>query len=153
MGQVDCWPMQCPPILPTGSGGCVDSAFADYNKPVADCCAPRCNTKAAPAASLAAVPTVTAVTTATDPCSQLLLNEHHDDGTDADNHNSNNDNDNNNHNSYNNTIQPAAAATTAAAVASAAAGKPCFYDGRYYQSGARWDDPVDMCTSCDCKVT
>lgn len=136
--------MQCPPILPTGSGGCVDAAFADYNKPVADCCAPRCNTQAASAASLAAAPAVTAVTTAADPCSQLLLNEHRDDATGAHDNGDNDtdDRDRRDHDNYNNTLQPAAAA-----------GKPCFYDGRYYQSGARWDDPVDMCTSCDCKVT
>lgn len=124
MGQVDCWPMQCPPMLPAGVGSCTDStasAFADYNNPVADCCAPRCDSKAA---SLVSSVTATAAT-ADDPCLQQSPDTGNRDGNGSgyDNHSNN----------YN--ITP-----------------PCLYKGREYQSGARWDDPMDICTSCNCKV-
>ncbi|XP_016659491.1 protein kinase C-binding protein NELL1 isoform X5 [Acyrthosiphon pisum] len=153
MGQVDCWPMQCPPMLPAGVGSCSDSTaatFAEYNNPVADCCAPRCDSKAVASGSSAAA-TTTAMTAA-DPCLQQQLqlqppddyrhrggevNDEDDDDDDDDgdsNHSKNTDDDNRN----NTTPSPR--------------GQPCFYGGRAYQSGARWDDPVDMCTSCDCKV-
>jgi hypothetical protein len=164
MGQVDCWPMQCPPMLPAGAGSCRDSAaatFAEYNNPVADCCAPRCDSKPTLSASSAAT-TMTAITAA-DPClhqqqQQLQqLDWHHggevndDDNDDDDddnggeyhyhsdkgNNNSKNNDDNRNNN--NSTTPPSV-------------GQPCFYGERAYQSGARWDDPVDMCTTCDCKV-
>lgn len=133
MGQVDCWPMQCPPMVPVGSGGCTNSTFADYNNPVAGCCAPRCNSKAAVAAAALASPTTIAIT---NPClqPQNQLDVYHG-SRDA----GNNNNDNSKYDNNNTTTSPTA-------------GKPCFYEGRTYHSGARWDDPVDMCTSCDCKV-
>lgn len=112
MGQVDCWPMQCPPIISTGVAGCTDSAGTTF----ADCCAPRCHSKAL----ISSGTLTTATVMVTDPC--LQQHGEHDD-------------DNNN----NNTLPPVVS-------------KPCFYEGRTYHSGARWDDPVDMCTSCDCKV-
>lgn len=157
MGQVDCWPMQCPPMLPAGVVGCSDSTaatFAEYNNPVADCCAPRCDSKAVASGSSAA--TTTTAMTAADPCLQQQLqlqplddfrhrggevNDEDDDGGDGDgdgNRGKNSDDDDNGKNSSNTTPSPL--------------GQPCFYGGRAYQSGARWDDPVDMCTSCDCKV-
>ncbi|XP_022172901.1 protein kinase C-binding protein NELL1-like isoform X4 [Myzus persicae] len=160
MGQVDCWPMQCPPMLPAGVGSCRDSTaatFAEYNNPVADCCAPRCDSKAVASGSSAA--TTTTAMAAADPCLQQQLqlqplddyrraggevnDEDDDDDDDGDgdgdnNHSKNNDDNDNRNNSNNTTPSPL--------------GQPCFYGGRAYQSGARWDDPVDMCTSCDCKV-
>lgn len=114
--------MQCPPMLPAGVGSCTDStASADYNNPVADCCAPRCDSKAA---SLVLSVTTTTATT-TNPCLQQPpdTGNRDDNGSGYDNHS-------NNHN-----ITP-----------------PCLYKGREYQSGARWDDPADICTSCNCKV-
>lgn len=117
MGQVDCWPMQCPPMISTGVSGCTDTAGTTFT----DCCAPRCDSKAS--VSPSGKPTTAAVTV-TDPCLQQL--GEHDDDSDSNNNNNN----------------------TMPSVAS----RPCFYEGRTYQSGARWDDPVDMCTSCDCKV-
>ncbi|XP_060856782.1 protein kinase C-binding protein NELL1-like isoform X5 [Metopolophium dirhodum] len=156
MGQVDCWPMQCPPMLPAGVGSCSDSTaatFAEYNNPVADCCAPRCDTKAVALGSSAA--TTTTAMTAADPCLQQQLQlqplddyrhrggevndeDDGDDNDDGDSNHSKNTDDGNRNNSNNTTPSPL--------------GQPCFYGGRAYQSGARWDDPVDMCTSCDCKV-
>lgn len=131
MGLVDCWPMQCPPMLPTGTASCKNSTtFADYNSPIADCCAPRCDSKASFLAS-SVTPTTTTVTGSVDPCLQQLKESHHE------NVNGNKDAD---ENKNNNQTLPLAAS------------KLCFYEGRAYQSGARWDDPVDMCTSCDCKV-
>lgn len=160
MGQVDCWPMQCPPMLPPGVGSCRDTTaatFAEYNNPVADCCAPRCDSKAiAPGSSTA---TTTTAVTAADPCLQQHLqlqplddyrhrdgevNDEDDDGGSGDgdnNHGKTNDDDGDNNGNNNNDTAP-----------SSPLGQPCFYGGRAYQSGARWDDPVDMCTSCDCKV-
>jgi len=92
--------------------------------------------------------------TAADPCLQQQLqlqplddyrhrggevnDEDDDDDNDDGDHSKNTDEDNSN-NGNNTTPSPL--------------GQPCFYGGRAYQSGARWDDPVDMCTSCDCKVT
>jgi len=157
MGQVDCWPMQCPPMLPAGVGSCSDSTaatFAEYNNPVADCCAPRCDSKAVASGSSTA--TTTTAMTAADPCLQQQLqlqplddyrhrggevnDEDDDDDNDGgDSNHSKNTDDANRNNSNNTTPSPL--------------GQPCFYGGRAYQSGARWDDPVDMCTSCDCKVT
>lgn len=139
MGQVDCWPMQCPPMLPAGAGDCADSS-ADYNNPVADCCAPRCDQKAALVASSIS-PTTTTAVTAADPCSQQQLNVYHGNGTGGgSNLDSNSGNGNiGGGNDGNSTLLPAAI-------------RPCLYAGRVYQSGARWDDPADMCTSCDCKV-
>lgn len=125
--------MQCPPVLPTGVGGCAadstSSTFADYNNPVADCCAPRCDSKVTLLSSSATL-TTTAVT-ATDPCLQQEPDEYHGEGGGSGDDKSG---------SGNKTLPQTAG------------GRPCFYEGRAYQSGARWDDPVDMCTSCDCKV-
>lgn len=131
MGLVDCWPMQCPPMLPTGAAGCANlTSFADYNSPIADCCAPRCDSKASFLAS-SVTPTTTTVTGSEDPCLQQLGEPHH--------KNVDDDDDDDDSKNNNNTLPLAAS-------------KPCFYEGRAYQSGARWNDPVDMCTSCDCKV-
>ncbi|XP_025418188.1 protein kinase C-binding protein NELL1-like isoform X2 [Sipha flava] len=134
LGQVDCWPMQCPPVLPSGVGGCAAdstaSTFADYNNPVADCCAPRCDSKVSLLSSSATLTSTAA--TATDPCTEL--DEYHDGsggGVSGDG-----DDDKNGNKSLPQT----------------AGGRPCLYEGSTYQSGARWDDPGDMCTSCDCKV-
>lgn len=139
MGQVDCWPMQCPPMLPAGAGGCTDSTaktFADYNNPVAGCCTPRCDSKVVQLASSVA-PTTSAVT---NPCLQQQQQQQQQlDVYRGGENNDHNDNQSRNDNSNNNTMPMAV-------------GKPCFYEGRAYHSGARWDDPVDMCTSCDCKV-
>lgn len=134
MGQVDCWPMQCPPMLPVGVGSCTDStasAFADYNNPVADCCAPRCDSKVA--SLVLSVTTTPTTMPAGDPCLQ------HPSDTDIRDDNDSGGGSSDIHSNNHNTTPPAT-------------GKPCFYGGRAYQSGARWDDPVDICTSCDCKV-
>lgn len=151
MGQVDCWPMQCPPMLPTGVINCRDTAaptFADYNNPVTDCCVPRCTSKAVSSASSGT--TATTAMAAVDPCLQQLqqLDDHrHHSGEINDNSDDRDDEgDNDSRPNYgekrnnNDTTAPSAA------------GQPCFYGERAYQSGARWKDPVDMCTSCDCKV-
>lgn len=129
--------MQCPPVLPSGVGGCAAdstaSTFADYNNPVADCCAPRCDPKDALLSSSATF-TTTAVT-ATDPCTEL--DEYHDGGGGGGGGVSSDGDDDK---SGNKTLSQTAG------------DRPCIYEGRIYQSGARWDDPADMCTSCDCKV-
>uniref|UniRef100_A0A2H8TIY4 Protein kinase C-binding protein NELL1 n=1 Tax=Melanaphis sacchari TaxID=742174 RepID=A0A2H8TIY4_9HEMI len=166
MGQVDCWPMQCPPMLPAGAGSCKDSTastFADYNNPVADCCAPRCDSKSILSTSSAA--TTTTAITAADPCvhqqqqlqqldrhrgSEIIDDggsgggEYHSNNNDKGvNNGKNNDDYDNGGDGYDNRNNNSTTPPTA--------GQPCFYGERAYQSGARWDDPVDMCTTCDCK--
>lgn len=131
--------MQCPPTLHHGTVDCSDSMttkFTDYSDPEVDCCAPRFNPKA-----LTILPetTTTAVTTP-DPYTYQQLDGHHYHHHNHHQHdNKNGDHDDNNNNKSNHTMPPTA-------------DKPCFYEGRHYQSGAHWEDPVDMCTSCDCKV-
>ncbi|XP_050437668.1 protein kinase C-binding protein NELL2-like isoform X2 [Adelges cooleyi] len=120
MGQVDCWPMQCPPLLPQGVNCTLLTPALPTTKygnrhPISDCCLPKLS-DLLPASRL--VPVATAAVALVAAFNPNCI--HHYDG----------ENDNN-------TLS--------------ATDTPCFYEGRVYQSGARWDDPADMCTSCNCK--
>jgi len=143
LGQIDCWRIQCPPItMATGtSSGCADySAAPAAATSFADCCAPRCDPNGG--ASHSAMPTAIAVTV-TDPCLRHVDGRRADGGgrdDDEDDDGGGGRDDGDDENNDNN------------GTAAGTAGRPCFNEGRVYQSGAHWDDPVDMCTSCDCKV-
>ncbi|XP_050530475.1 protein kinase C-binding protein NELL2-like isoform X2 [Daktulosphaira vitifoliae] len=119
MGQVDCWPMQCPPLLPQGANCTLLTptipTFPDTNNdPIIDCCSPQVS-DLIPSSLLLPVATATvALVVASNPC----LKQH---------------NDEKNNSTF------------------STAGGPCTYKGRVYQSGEYWDDPVDLCTSCNCK--